>query len=99
MYQVTAQILNLFSKPATEKFEATYKVQLLGDSLTQDGQVQKEMLTLNVPKAIFDSLRGQEGQDATFPIGFYVKNGSLVTFFPKSEADNIEIPGLKKAAA
>jgi hypothetical protein len=98
MYQVTGQILNLFNSPKTDKYEATHKVQLLGDSLTVDGQVKKEMITLNVPEAVFNSLRGQVGREATFPIGFYVKNGNLITFFPKSEADNVEIAGAKKAA-
>lgn len=98
MYQVTGQILNLFKQAASEKFEASYKVQILGDSLTVDGQVKKEMVTLNVPLSVFNSLQGQEGQAATFPIGFYVKNGNLITFFPKSEAENVEIGQVKKAA-
>lgn len=91
MYQVTGQILNLFNSPASEKYEASYKVQILGDSLTIDGQVKKEMITLNIPKPVFDSLRGKEGKEATFPIGFYVKNGNLITFFPKSEAENVAL--------
>lgn len=99
MYQVTGQILNLFNSPASEKYEASFKVQLLGDSLTVDGQVKKEMVTLNVPQSVFNSLQGREGQDATFPIGFYVKNGNLITFFPKSESENVEVTGGKKAAS
>lgn len=86
MFNATGQIINLFHSPASAKYEASYKVQLLGDMPMADGQVKKEMLTLGVPKSVFDSLQGQVGQDVTLPIGFYVKNGSLVTFFPKTAA-------------
>lgn len=86
MFQATGQIINLFSSPATEKYEASYKVQLLGDMPMQDGQVKKEMLTLGVPKTVFDSFQGHVGQEVTLPIGFYVKNGVLVTFYPKKAA-------------
>lgn len=84
MFQATGQIISLFKSPASEKYEASYKVQLLGDIPMVDGQVKKEMLTLNVPLPVFNSLQGQVGQDVTLPIGFYVnKHGGLVTFFPK----------------
>lgn len=84
MFNVTGKIINVFHSPASEKYEASYKVQILGNSPLIDGQVKMEMLTLNVPKPIFNSLQGQTGQEVTLPIGFYVKNGILVTFFPKS---------------
>jgi hypothetical protein len=48
-----------------------------------DGQVKKEMLTLSVPKTIFQSLESHIDEEMTLPIGFYVKNGQLVTFYPK----------------
>lgn len=83
MYQVTGQIINLFNSPASEKYEASYKVQVLGDMPLVDGQVKKEMLTLKVPRPVFDSLQGRTGETVTLPIGFYVKNNILVTFFPK----------------
>ncbi|MGB3226182.1 MAG: hypothetical protein WBB23_25565 [Desulforhopalus sp.] len=92
MYQITGKILNLFSNPATEKYEASHNVQLLGDSLTADGQVKNSLVTLKVPKPVFDSLLGQQGKDATFPIGLYVnKSGQLITFFLKSEAGNVAL--------
>lgn len=83
MYNVKGQIINLFHSPATEKYDAAYRVQLLGDMPMQDGQVKKEMLTLNVPHELFTSLQGKTGKDITLPIGFYVKNNQLVTFYPK----------------
>jgi len=98
MYQVTGEILNLFSSPASDKYEASYKVQMLGETLTIDGQVKKEMITLNVPQPVFNSLQGQIGHIATLPIGFYIKNGNLITFFPKSEAENVKVTGTRKAA-
>lgn len=84
MFSANGQIINLFSSPASEKYEASFKVQLLGDMPMQDGQVKKEMLTLGVPKAVFDSL--EVGQEVMLPIGFYVKNGALITFYPKKAA-------------
>lgn len=85
MYKVTGQVINLFHSPASEKYEESFKVQLLGDSPLMDGQVKKEMLTLNVPRPIFDQLQTQVGKSVTVPIGFYVKNNTLVTFYPKHE--------------
>lgn len=84
MFNATGQIINLFKNPASEKYEASYKVQILGDMPLVDGQVKKEMLTLNVPLSVFNSLQGRTGEEVTIPIGFYVnKSGSLVTFYPK----------------
>lgn len=85
MYKVTGQIINVFHSPASEKYEESWKVQLLGDSALVDGQVKKEMLTLTVPRPIFDQLQSQQGKTVTIPIGFYVKNNMLVTFYPKHE--------------
>ncbi len=99
MYQVTGQILNLFSSPASEKYDESFKVQLLGETLTVDGQVKKEMITLNVPKPVYNSLQGRSGETATLPIGFYVKSGNLITFFPKSEAENVKTEGKKLASS
>jgi hypothetical protein len=83
MFQATGQIINLFKSPASEKYEESYKVQILGDMPLVDGQVKKEMLTLNIPRAVFNSLQGRTNEEVSIPIGFYVKNGVLVTFFPK----------------
>jgi len=86
MFNVTGKIMNVFSSAATEKYDASYKVQILGETDLPDGQCKMEMLTLNVPKTIYDSLQGQEGQEITLPIGFYVKNNQLITFYPKNGA-------------
>ena len=84
MFQVTGEVINLFTSPASEKYEESYKVQILGENQLQDGQVKKEMLTLSVPRTVYDSLQGSTGRMLTFPIGFYVKAGQLVTYFPKA---------------
>jgi len=84
MYQVTAQVLNLFHSPATEKYDESFKVQLLGDVPLKDGQVKKDMLTLSVPAEVYNSLQGQEGKIISLPIGFFVSNNRLMPFFPKS---------------
>ena len=94
MYSVKAQVLNTFSVPATEKYPASWKVQLLGDNHFQDGQVKKEMLTLNVPESIFSSLQDKAGKIVSLPVSFFVSNGRLQTIFPK----NIKLPEVKVAA-
>lgn len=86
MFTATGTLINLFFSPKSEKYEASYKAQLLGDLPHADGQVKKEMLTLNLPKSIFDSLQGQENTEITLPIGVSVINGRLVTFYPKNAA-------------
>ena len=83
MFNVSGKIINFFNSPASEKYEASYKIQLLGEMPLQDGQCKMEMLNLNIPKPLFDSLQGQIGEEVTLPIGFYVKNNQLITFFPK----------------
>jgi len=95
MFQVTGQIINLFDSPKTEKYEASFKVQILGETATIDGQIKKEMLTLNVPLSVFNSLKGRTGQDITLPVGFYVKGNNLITFFPKSEEKNLTLDSTK----
>jgi hypothetical protein len=98
MYNVKGQIINFFQSPATEKYEAAFRVQLLGDMPMQDGQVKKEMLTLNVPQEIFNSLQGRVGKEVTLPIGFYIKNGQMITFYPKHGIEKSASPGAASAA-
>ncbi len=84
MYNVNAEVLNSFHTPASEKYAETFKIQLLGDNPLKDGQVKKEMLTLNVPEKIFHSLKTQVGKTVTLPIGFFVSNNNLTPFYPKN---------------
>lgn len=91
MFKAEGQIINLFTSPPTEKYDESFKVQLLGDMPTKDGQVRKEMVTLNVTNAIYNSLQGHIGQTVSIPVGFYVNNGRLTTFFPKSAGDKINL--------
>lgn len=86
MFKVTGEIINLFDSPANEKYAATFKVQLLGENRLPDGQVKKEMLTLSVPRSVYDSLTGQVGAEVTLPVGMFVKNGQLNVYFPKAGA-------------
>jgi len=84
MYRVNAQVLNSFHSPETEKYPESFKIQLLGDNPLQDGQVKKEMLTLTVPKDVYNSLKSKEGKTVTLPIGFFVSNNRLTPFYPKN---------------
>jgi len=87
MYYVKAKVSNLFHVPAnTEKgYPATYKVQLLGDMVMQDGQKRLEMINLSVPLEVYDRLKDKVNQEVTLPVGFFVQRGQLVAFFPKGE--------------
>lgn len=83
MYKVTGQILNVIHSPKSEKYDESWKVQLLGDNPLMDGQTKKELLTLTVPKGVYEELASQSGSVVTIPIGFFVKNNVLHPFFPK----------------
>jgi len=83
MFNVTGKIMNLIHSPATDKFDESFKVQVLGQNPLVDGQVKMELLTLNVPRPVYSSLMGHESEEITLPVGFYVKNGQLITFYPK----------------
>jgi hypothetical protein len=84
MYKVTAEVIHAFSVPASEQYDESFKVQLMGDNHLKDGQVKKEMLTLSVPKEIYEQLKGQSGKTVTLPVSFFVRGNQLTPFYPKS---------------
>lgn len=83
MYKVTGEILNVIHSPKSEKYDESWKVQMLGDNPLVDGQTKKELLTLTVPKGIYEQLKTQLGKIVTIPIGFFVKNNVICPFYPK----------------
>jgi len=90
MFTLTARIENCFFTPASEKYpDPSYKVQLIGDQLTKDGQVRKEMLTLNFPFEAYKVLETKVGNVVSMPIGLFVNDGRLQPFFPKGRAAEI----------
>lgn len=84
MYTVTAQVMNAFSVPASEKYDESFKIQLIGDTHMKDGQVKKEMLTLSVPNRVYSELKDAVGETVTLPVSFFVRNNQLNPFYPKS---------------
>jgi len=84
MYKVTAEVMNAFSVPASEKYEESFKIQLIGDTHMKDGQVKKEMLTLSVPSEVYIRLKGAIGKTVSLPVSFFVRNNQLNPFYPKS---------------
>lgn len=86
MYTITAQIINAFSVPASDKYPESWKLQLMGDTHTRDGQIKKEMITLSIPQGEFNKLKSMNGQEVTLPISFFVKNNQLNPFYPKTAA-------------
>jgi len=90
MFSMKAEVINTFSVPPSEKYpEEAYKVQFVGDQLTRDGQVRKEMVTMGIPFEAFSVLKSKIGQVVRIPIGLFVNNGRIQPFFPKGHAKDI----------
>ena len=88
MFSIHGQVINTFFTPASEKYpEPSYKVQLLGDHVTKDGQCRKEMLDLTIPFEIYNSLQDRIGKLVRLPVGLFVSDkGAIRAFFPKGRA-------------
>jgi hypothetical protein len=94
MFSMQAEVINAFSVPPSEKYpEEVYKVQFVGDQLTRDGQVRKEMVTMGIPYEAYNALKGKIGQVVRIPIGLFVTNGRIQPFFPKGHAKDIQSTG------
>lgn len=91
MFSVHGQIVNTFYTPASEKYpDPSYKVQLLGEHVTKDGQVRKEMLDLSIPVDVYNSLLDQVGKMVQLPVGLFVSDkGAIRAFFPKGRAQDV----------
>jgi hypothetical protein len=90
MFSMQAEVINTFSVPPSEKYpEEAYKVQFVGDQLTRDGQIRKEMVTMGIPLEAFKVLQQKIGQIVRIPIGLFVTNGRIQPFFPKGHAKDI----------
>lgn len=94
MFSMKAEVINTFSVPPSEKYpEEAYKVQFVGDQLTRDGQIRKEMVTMGIPFEAFNVLKAKVGQVVRIPIGLFVSNGRIQPFFPKGHAKEIQSSG------
>lgn len=90
MFSMKGQVINTFTIAPSEKYpEEAYKVQFLGDQMTRDGQVKKEMVTMGIPKEAFSKLEKLTGQVVSIPIGLFVTNGRIQPFFAKGHAKEI----------
>lgn len=91
MFSMKAEVINTYSVPPSEKYpEEAYKVQFIGDQLTRDGQIRKEMVTMGIPLEAFKVLKETIGQVVSIPIGLFVSNGRIQPFFPKGHAQAIQ---------
>ena len=95
MYRLDGELINCFRQPASDKYPESYKVQILGETTTQAGEVRKEMLTLSASAEQWEALRGRVGKPVSVPIGLFVKGGSLYAYIPK----NASVASLGAAAA
>lgn len=84
MYTITADIVNAFSIPESEKYPERYNLQLMGDTFTKDGQVRKDMITFSIPKDQFDELKNCVGQTVTLPVAFFVNQNKIRPYYPKA---------------
>jgi len=84
MFQIKAQVINTFTMPATEKKPESYKVQLLGDCVTKDGQIRKDMVTLSCPLDIYMRLESKVGKVVVMPVGLFATDGRVQPYFPKN---------------
>lgn len=84
MYTLTAEIMNAFSVPASEKYPESWKLQLMGDTNTRDGQIRKEMITLSIPFEMYQELKDKTGETVTLPVSFFVRGNQLNPFYPKA---------------
>lgn len=84
MLTLKATVLNVFTVPPSEKYpEPSYKVQLLGDNVTKDGQIRKEMVTLGVPLEFYTQLEKRVGNAVQIPVGVFAEGKSVRMYFPK----------------
>lgn len=91
MFSMKAEVINTYSVPPSEKYpEEAYKVQFIGDQITRDGQVRKEMVTMGIPLEAFKVLKEKIGQVVSIPVGLFVSNGRLQPYFPKGHAQAIQ---------
>lgn len=81
MFNITGQVTNTFTIPKSEKYDESFKVQLLGDHFTKDGQVRKEMVTLNVPKDVYEEMASHIGHEVTLPVGLFISSNKLNVFY------------------
>ena len=87
MYTITGEVINTFDVKPTDKFpDPSFKVQLLGETYTQDGQIRKEMVTLSVPKEVYFDLQKQAGASVSLPVALFAnKVGQIFPFYPKGK--------------
>ena len=79
MFSMKGQVINTFTVAPSEKYpQEAYKVQFMGDQLTRDGQVKKELVTMGIPQEAFVKLEKLIGQVVSIPIGLFVTNGQRV---------------------
>jgi hypothetical protein len=99
MFSMKGQVINTFTVAPSEKYpDEAYKVQFLGDQLTRDGQVKKEMVTMGIPKEAFAKLEKLVGQVVSIPIGLFVANGRIQPFFAKGYTKEIANLGMGVAS-
>lgn len=90
MFNMKGEVINTFTIPPSEKYpDQSYKVQFMGDQLTKDGQVRKELVTMGIPREAFDRLEKLIGQTVSIPIGLFIQNGRIQPFFAKGYAKEI----------
>ncbi len=92
MYTITAQVINAFSVPASDKYPESWKLQLMGDTHTRDGQIKKEMITLSIPQGEFNKLKKSREYAMRDPNEKYYYRGTDTNTYSKL-SDKKSFPG------
>lgn len=82
MLSCVATLIAVFTVPASDKYPASWKIQLLGDNALKDGQYRKDLVTLSVPQEVHDKLDTHIGETVTVPISCFSEK-PVNYFYPK----------------
>ena len=83
MFQVTGLLQNCFKQDATDKYDESFKIQILGDHVQQNGELRQELLTLTVPRNVYREFESLKGRSVTLPVGLFVNGNRVQAFIPK----------------
>lgn len=90
MYTITAEVINAFTMPASDKYPESYRLQLMGDLFTKDGQIRKDLIDFSVPKEEFDKLKDCVNQTVSLPVSFFVQSNRIKPYYPKGASPSRE---------
>ena len=92
MFYIKGQLQGCFTTAPTEQRpETSYKLQIMGETLTKDEQVIFDIVNINVPYSVFTAYENLRGQEVSLPVGLMVSGGTgkLQPYFPKGYTKDV----------